>query len=92
MVTLTELKAHLRVEHADEDALIQTYLDAAATAAEDYTGVTFTDPAPDPVRAAVLLLAADLYEHREAAVVGSIRTENRVYQALLNPYRELDLS
>lgn len=34
-VTLVELKAHLRIDHADEDTLLETYLAAAARVAED---------------------------------------------------------
>lgn len=37
-VTLAEVKAHLRVTHADQDALIATYISAAREAVEVNTG------------------------------------------------------
>lgn len=91
MLTLEEVKAHLRIDHDAEDDLILAYRDAALGAVEDYTGIEFTDPAPHPVRAAVLLLVGDLYAHREARTDLRLR-ENGAYQALLNPYRDLAVS
>jgi uncharacterized phiE125 gp8 family phage protein len=38
-ITLAEAKAHLRVDHTDEDALIQTLLDAAVSHFDGYTGI-----------------------------------------------------
>jgi len=38
--SLAEVKAHLRVDHNDQDALITGYLETARTAAEDRTGRT----------------------------------------------------
>ena len=41
-LTLTETKAHLRVDHDSEDALIQTYISACRGAAEAVTGRAIT--------------------------------------------------
>jgi uncharacterized phiE125 gp8 family phage protein len=38
-VTLTEAKAHLRVDHGDEDALIELYLNAAVSHLDSYSGI-----------------------------------------------------
>lgn len=91
MVTLEELKAHLRIEHEHEDTLLLTYQDAAEQAVRDYTGADFDDPAPGPVRAAVLLLVGELYAHRERSTERPIHL-NSTYHALLNPYRALEVS
>jgi hypothetical protein len=90
MVTLQEAKSHLRVDHTDEDVLIQAYLNAAHKAVEDYTGVVF-DPMPSPVWAAVLLLTADLYANRERSSERPLH-ESNTFKALLNPYRQMDLA
>lgn len=91
MVTLEEAKAHLRVDHDAEDELIEAYIDAAAAAVRDYTGAEFADPAPGPVRAAVLLMVGELYAHRERSTDRVIHL-NQTYYALLNPYRVLEVS
>ena len=38
VITLAEAKDHLRITHAYEDELIQSYVDAAISSAENYTG------------------------------------------------------
>lgn len=92
IVTLAEAKLHLRVDGADEDALIQTYLDAAEAAAAQYlnralyasdvgadtTGLVITKD----VKVAVLLQVGAFYADREDLV--EMPTGSRV---LLNPYR-----
>ena len=92
IVTLAEAKLHLRVDGADEDALIQTYLDAAEAAAQQYlnralyetsagtdtTGLVMTKD----VKVAVLLQVGAFYADRED--MSEMPTGSRV---LLNPYR-----
>lgn len=38
-VTVAECKAHLNIDHADKDALIQTYIDGATAYLDGYTGI-----------------------------------------------------
>ena len=92
IVTLAEAKLHLRVDGADEDTLIQTYLDAAEAAAAQYlnralyasdvgtdlTGLVMTKD----IKVAVLLQVGAFYADREDLV--EMPTGSRV---LLNPYR-----
>ncbi|MDA9755379.1 head-tail connector protein [Flavobacteriales bacterium] len=40
LISLADAKAHLRVEHDDDDTLINTYMEAARDMVERYTGVT----------------------------------------------------
>ena len=45
---------------------------------------------PMPIRQAMLLLIGDMYENREAQIVGTIVAENRTAMMLLGPYRYLN--
>lgn len=94
-VTLSEAKAHLRVDHDAEDDLISGMIDAA----EDYVSrylerpLPWEDdegaevPLPASVKAAILLIVGDLYAHREGRFVGTTQTDNPAVQMLLGPYR-----
>lgn len=90
MITTEEIKAHLRVTHNAEDALIAAYADAAMTHIAEYLGESLPDPMPAPIRAAVLLLTADLYVNRQRQA-GSALHDNPTYQLLLNPYRCMEV-
>lgn len=93
-LTLQEVKAHLRVEHDAEDALIEQQMRAA----EDYVAQYLNRPVPwadddgDPVevpasvRAAALMIVSGLYYHRDAQVADAV-TENPAVQNLLHFYR-----
>jgi hypothetical protein len=92
IVTLAEAKAQLRVDGAEEDTLIQSYIDAAEAAAAQYlnralyasdvgTDTTGLVMAKD-VKVAVLLQVGAFYADREDLV--EMPTGSRV---LLNPYR-----
>ncbi|WP_337056301.1 head-tail connector protein [Pseudomonas sp. USHLN015] len=86
MVALELVKQHLRVEHGEEDALIQGYLDAAKAHVEKYCDREIvaepTDPDAPPidlstqmlltkdVEQAILLLVGHWYNNREATVLG----------------------
>ena len=87
MIDLPIVKAHLRVDHDDEDALIEGYRDAALSAFETWTNRTLTDPAqalPDPpgnaialsksIQQGALLLIGHWYANREGVALGTIST------------------
>ena len=89
MLTLQETKLHLRVDHNDEDALIEALMTTATAACADYLNMEAADlvvAVPAPIKSAALLLIGTLYEQRES--VGE-RPYNRnpTFEALLNPYR-----
>ena len=91
MVTLEELKAHLRIEQDDEDGLLATLLRMAESAALDFCkGVEF-DPAPEPVRLAILLMAGHFFTHRENGDGEAYDAMISAFHALLWPYREPEL-
>jgi len=89
MLTLEETKLHLRVDGIDDDPLIDSLIDAATAATGDYLdnpALVLDATAPAPIKAATLLLVADLYDNREAQTERP-RYVNRTYERLLNPYR-----
>ena len=66
IVTVDEVKTHLRIQHDEEDAYLTGLIVQAQGAAEDYCRTQFSDSAPEPVRLAVLLMAGFYYENRES--------------------------
>ena len=65
ILTIEEVKAHLRIQHDEEDELIEGFIAQAQAVAEDYCRVQFDDTAPEPVRLAVLLMVSHYYENRD---------------------------
>ncbi|RWN29345.1 MAG: phage gp6-like head-tail connector protein [Mesorhizobium sp.] len=71
IVSLAEQKAHMRVDHSDDDSLISGEIDQAQAHIEQLLGfeiaVEFETPPADLI-GVVMQLAAHFYEHREATV------------------------
>jgi len=88
MLTLPEVKLHCRIDHGDEDTLLQSMIDAATASVGDY--INATEPldatAPAPVKAAALLLVGTLYAHREELIERPL-SKNPTFERLLAPYR-----
>ncbi len=100
VVTVDEVKTHLRIEDDDEDSYIATLIAQAQATAEDFCRVSFEPedpegleaavPVPEPVRLAVLLMVSHYYENRDnpdRAVYGTMRI---AFENLLYPYRDPD--
>ncbi|MFZ5678494.1 MAG: head-tail connector protein [Pseudomonadota bacterium] len=89
-VTVDNLKAHLNLTSDADDALLADKLAAALEWVAKYTGIPSDDAnLPPPVREATLRLAADLYENREASLIG-VTAQALPFGMLdmLEPYRE----
>lgn len=87
LVTLAEMKQHLRILHNFDDTTIQIYLDSAEQhvknfLGDDYDKVVVT---PAPIKSAILLLGADLYQNRTMQADQALNN-NRAFDLLLSPY------
>ena len=92
IMTLADIKAHLRVTISDDDALIQAKIDAAEKFVEDYLGDMpyHNGGVPNPIKEAIRQLVALMYDNREAAVVGNTITVTALtpgFYEFLAPYK-----
>ena len=88
ILTIEEVKAHLRIQHDEEDELIEGFIAQAQAVAEDYCRVQFEDTAPEPVRLAVLLMVSHYYENRDNPDRQVYMTMRITFENLLYPYRD----
>lgn len=88
ILTLDEVKAHLRIQHDEEDTLLNTLIAQAQAVAEDFCRVQFFDPAPEPVRLAVMLMTSHYYENRDNPDRQVYVTMRIAFENLLYPYRD----
>ena len=97
IVSVDEVKTHLRIQHNEEDAYIAGLIAQAQTAAEDYCRVEF-EPEPDedgsvpvipePVRLAILLMTSFYYENRDIPDMTTYKAMRMAFDSLLYPYRD----
>ena len=90
VVTVEDVKSHLRIDDDAEDAYLQGLIRQAQAVAEDYCRVTFDDEAPEPVRLAVLLMISHYYENRDNPDKQVYITMRIAFENLLCPYRDVD--
>ncbi|MFC3169418.1 head-tail connector protein [Paracoccus fontiphilus] len=81
------IRAHLVIDHADDDELLTHYAGVAATWVAAYTGQPF-DPANALMAQAALLLVATQYESREAVTFASAYQLPFGVHDLLSPLKE----
>lgn len=89
MLTLAETKLHLRVDHDEEDVLIEALMTTATAACADYLNMPAADlvvAVPAPVKSAALLLVGTLYGNRESMSERPFH-KNPAFEMLLAPYR-----
>lgn len=89
-VSLSELKAHLRIQHDEEDGLLASLLLQAQAAAEDFCRTAFDEDAPQTVRLAVLLMASHFYECRDSSDKTGYNIMTAAFRALLYPHRAIE--
>ena len=87
-VTVDEVKTHLRIQHDEEDGYLESLIRQAQATAEDYCRVQFSEPAPEPVRLAILLFVSHYYENRDNPDRIMYATMRVAFENLLYPYRD----
>ena len=89
IISVDEVKTHLRIQYDDEDAYLESLIKQAQATAEDYCRVQFSEPAPEPVRLAILLFVSHYYENRDNPDRVMYATMRVAFENLLYPYRDL---
>ena len=90
IVTVDEVKTHLRIEDDDEDMYLESLIAQAQAVAEDFCRTQFSEAAPEPVRLAVLLFVSHYYENRDNPDRAVYSTMRIAFENLLYPYRDPD--
>ena len=88
IVTLEEVKTHLRIQHDEEDEYLEGLIAQAQSAIEDYTRVEFTNDIPEPVRLAALLFVGFYYENRDIPDMTTYKAMRMAFESLLYPHRD----
>ena len=86
IVSVDELKSHLRIQHDEEDSLLESLLMQAQAVAEDHCREAFENDAPEPVRLAVILMASYFYENRDLSDKAGYKTMYTAFRALVSPH------
>lgn len=63
IVSLTEVKKHLRIEHSEDDTSLQMMINAAESFVKSATD-SVIDETDDRIKVVCLFLIADMYEQR----------------------------
>jgi uncharacterized phage protein (predicted DNA packaging) len=90
IVPLADLKAHLRVEHNDEDDQLTGMLEAARGYVEAWCGPldAFGSEIPAALVHALKMYVTHLYENREPVNIGNITSEIPLgFFDLIDPHR-----
>ena len=89
VISVDEVKEHLRVQNDAEDAYLEGLIRQAQAAAEDFCRVSFDSDAPEPVRLAVLLMVSHYYENRDNPDKQVYVTMRMAFENLLYPHRDV---
>lgn len=89
ILPVADLKAHLRIDHDDEDASFSDLIETARGFVEGWCGPLddFTDGVPAPLVHAMKLYAGNLYENREATMAGDLAEAPLGFFDMIDPFR-----
>ena len=82
MLTLSDAKEFLRIDHTEEDGYISVLLLLAREMCENYLRQALTSPLPESIKQAMFLIIAHFYENRSGESVPSV-----IFR-LLDPFRK----
>lgn len=90
IMSLDEVKAHLRLDFADDDAQLTRMRDAACEMVESWTGpiADIAAEVPASIREAVLMLVGHWYENREATAEVTLVPVPFGFHELIARYRK----
>ena len=90
VVTVAEVKTHLRIQYDEEDAYLENLITQAQATAEDFCRVSFQEEAPEPVRLAVLLMVSFYHENRDNPDQQAYAAMRTAFENLLYHYLDTD--
>ena len=94
IVSVEEIKTHLRIQQDEEDEYIESLILQAQAASEDFCRTTFEyesgTEVPEPVRLAVILMASFYYENRDIPDMTTYKAMRMAFESLLYPYRDTE--
>ena len=90
ILTVHEVKTHLRIQHDDEDSYLEALIQRAQAAAEEFCRTSFDENAPQTVRMAVLIMASHFYECRDSSEKNGYNIMTAAFRALLYPHRAVE--
>ena len=90
VLTVAEVKTHLRIQYDEEDAYLENLILQAQATAEDFCRVSFENAAAEPVRLAVLLMVSFYHENRDNPDQQAYAAMRAAFENLLYPYRDAD--
>lgn len=88
VLTVDEVKQHLRIDNDEEDTLIEGLIRQAQTSAEDFCRMSFDEDAAEPVRLACLLFVSYYYENRDIPDMVTYKSMRMAFEHLLYPHRD----
>ena len=88
VLTVDEVKQHLRIDNDEEDTLIEVLIRQAQASAEDFCRVSFEEDAAEPVRLACLLFVSYHYENRDIPDMVTYKSMRMAFEHLLYPHRD----
>lgn len=93
-VSIEDIKRHVNVQWDEDDALIESIIEAAELSIEKTIGTPLADIAeegklPADLTHVIRLMAANFYEHREGMTYGKVQHVPFTIAHLLMPYKKL---